>query len=94
MGVTCPCSITEYVFSAVAEAVLGLSTTEIIACSSGRFTVAEASATEAGRIKLKARTIASRAVRSISLFFIGASYYSERLFNFNFPVRFGHFYRF
>jgi hypothetical protein len=74
------------------EAALGLSiATGIIERSSGRCTVAEAPATEAGRIRLKTRTIASRAGRSIFLFFIATSYYPKRLFNFDFPFNFGHF---
>jgi hypothetical protein len=46
-------------------------------CSSGRCTVAEASATEVGRIELKTRAIASKAGTSIFLFFSAASYYPE-----------------
>jgi hypothetical protein len=74
MGVACPCPITEYVFSAIAEARLGLFTAEIIEQSSGKCTIAEAPATEAGRIRLETRTTASRAGKSIFLFFIVTSY--------------------
>jgi hypothetical protein len=74
MGAACPCPI-EAVFSAIAEAALGLFTAEIIERSSGTFVVTEAPATEAGRIRLKTRTIDSRTGRSIFLFFIATSDY-------------------
>jgi hypothetical protein len=70
MGVARPCPVTKAIFSAIAEAKLGLFIAEIIERSSGRCPVAEATATEAGRIRLKTRTIASRAGRSIVLFFM------------------------
>jgi hypothetical protein len=64
------------VFNAIVEARLGLSTAkQVFAWSSGKRAVAEASATEAGRIRPKTRTIVSRVVRSVFLFFIAASDY-------------------
>jgi hypothetical protein len=57
------------------KARLGLSTSEIIELSSGKCMVAEAPATEAGRIRLKTKTMASRAGRSIFLLFITSSDY-------------------
>jgi hypothetical protein len=74
MGVTCPCPVIEYVFSSITEAGLGLSAAEIIACSFDKCTVAEASVVETGRIRLKTRTMASKAGRGIFLFSIAVSY--------------------
>jgi hypothetical protein len=91
IGVTCPCPIAEYVFSAIVEAKLELSTAQIIACSSGRCTAAEGSTTEVGKIRLRPRTIANRDGRRIFLFSIAAYNYLGRLFNFDFQFNIGNF---
>jgi hypothetical protein len=70
MGADCPWSV----FNTIAKVVLGLSTNEsLIAQSFDKCTVAEAPAAEAGRIKPMTKTIASRADKSIFLFFIDTS---------------------
>jgi hypothetical protein len=83
----------EYVFGDIMETKLGLFAEAIITCSSGRRMLVEASVAEAGRIRLKARTMESRADRGIFLFLFAASCYPERLFNFDFPFNFGPFLR-